>query len=707
MTVKGLYMKTYIAIMAMVSSLLFILPSSVIAGNKPFAASADPVMSTDDENRQMLDWVSRSFQNGGKEGKFNFFFATRIPFSFTYGATLSSELLPLWQRTSKTNDEKDYTTSTVSWSDPKTGLVVTAEVKAYKQYPAADWVLYFENRGKEDTPIIENIQAMDMLVNTETTDLTYAVLHKLNGDETGVVGEESFMPEDVPVYGGRTVRLAPSGGRPSSGEFPFFNYEDANSGVIAAIGWTGQWAFSVEHTMAGPSRLVAGMEHTHLLLHPGEKIRSPRILVLRWKGDRTRAQNQFRRLMMEQYSPRPGGEPVKLPIALQTFDRYRNSPGWGTEAGQLKGVEAAHELGFDSYWLDATWYAGGFPNGAGNWYVDTKAFPNGLKPLSDACHKYGMRFILWFDPERVMPGTQIDTEHPDWVLKRPNDRGVFNLGDPNARRWLTDLISKRIDEFGLDVYRQDSNILPLPYWKANDAPDRQGMTEIRHVEGLYAMWDELIAKHPNLLIDNCQSGGRRIDIETCKRSVPLWRSDSGCWECPPEWNQVQTFGFCQYVPLQTGGIQVPDAYSFRSVATGGAVCEFGYMDAGFSQESAKAAIVEAKENSKYWTGDFYPLTTGNIAEDHLMAFQLHRPDLDEGMILAFRRENCRTKGIVVPLGGVLSNHKYVFEFIDDSRKVVARRTILGKKLISDGLQIVLDRPKSSLLIRYKGKASEK
>jgi alpha-galactosidase len=356
----------------------------------------------------------------------------------------------------------------------------------------------------------------------------------------------------------------------------------------------------------------------------------------------------------------------------------------------------------DSYWLDATWYAGGFPNGAGNWYADTKAFPNGLKPVSDACHKYGMRFILWFDPERVMPGTQIDTEHADWVFKRPNSIGVFNLGNPDARRWLTDLISKRIDEFGLDVYRQDSNIAPLAYWRANDAPDRQGMTEIRHVEGLYAMWDELLTKHPNLLIDNCQSGGRRIDIETCKRAVPLWRSDSGCWECPPEWNQVQTFGLCQYIPFQTAGIQVPDAYSFRSAATGGAICEFAYMDADFSLETAKAAIAEAKENSKYWTGDFYPLTTGNIAEDHLMAFQLHRPDLDEGMILAFRRVNCHTNGIVAPLGGVVPNHNYSFEFADDSRKVVARKTILGKQLISDGLQIVLDRPASSLLIRYKG-----
>lgn len=700
-------MNISLAVITVISGMLAILPSAVMAAEGVSGVHMDSVVASEKENHQMQDWVSRSFSNAGKEDRSGFFFATGIPFSFTYGGTPSSKLLPTWQSTSSTTDEKEVTKRSISWTDDKTGLVVTAEVKSYKRYPAVDWVLYFENCGQQDTAIIENIQAMDMSLNTKTTDLTYAVLHKLNGDETGVVGEESFMPEDVPVYGGRTIRLSPSEGRPSSGAFPFFNYEYLNSGVIVAIGWTGQWAFSVEHTTAGPSHLLAGMEHTHLLLHPGEKIRSPRIVMLNWSGDRTRAHNQFRRLMMEHYAPKSGGQPVDLPIAMQTFDRYRNVPGWGTEAGQLKGVEAAHEIGCDSYWLDATWYAGGFPNGAGNWFVDTKAFPNGLKPISDACHKYGMRFVLWFDPERVMPGTQIDTEHPEWVLKRPNDRGVFNLGNSDARRWLTDLISRRIDEFGLDVYRQDSNIAPLPYWKANDAPDRQGMTEIRHVEGLYAMWDELLAKHPNLLIDNCQSGGRRIDIETCKRAVPLWRSDSGCWECPPEWNQAQTFGLCQYVPLQTGGIQVPDSYSFRSVATGGAACEFGYMDKDFPKETAIAAIAEAKENAKYWTGDFYPLTTGNISEDDFMAFQLYRPDLDEGIILAFRRGNCHTKGIVCQLGGILSDRKYSLEFVDDSRKVVARKSLTGKKLASDGLPIVLEMPRSSLLIRYKGKISAK
>ena len=66
---------------------------------------------------------------------------------------------------------------------------------------------------------------------------------------------------------------------------------------------------------------------------------------------------------------------------------------------------------------------------------------------------------------------------------------------------------------------------PLAYWRAADVPDRQGITEIRYVTGLLAYWDELRRRRPDMLIDTCASGGRRNDLETLRRAVPLWRSD--------------------------------------------------------------------------------------------------------------------------------------------------------------------------------------
>jgi alpha-galactosidase len=107
-----------------------------------------------------------------------------------------------------------------------------------------------------------------------------------------------------------------------------------------------------------------------------------------------------------------------------------------------------------------------------------------------------------------------------WVMRPPsNGSRLFRMHDEKARRWLTDLIDRHITEAKLDWVRWDFNIEPLGFWMRNDTPDRQGITEIRHIEGLHAMWDALRTRHPGLMIDNCASGGRRIDLETCSRSV--------------------------------------------------------------------------------------------------------------------------------------------------------------------------------------------
>ena len=149
-------------------------------------------------------------------------------------------------------------------------------------------------------------------------------------------------------------------------------------------------------------------------------------------------------------------------------------------------------------------------------------------PVSAAAEKNGLKFLLWIEPERVRVGTWLDRERPKWVLKtlQHMTTGLLNLGNKDARRWLTDTISGLIDE-GISVYRQDFNMDPIDYWKFADKKTRQGITEIRHVEGLYEFWDELLRRRPGLLIDNCASGGRRLDLETVSRSMALWRTDYG------------------------------------------------------------------------------------------------------------------------------------------------------------------------------------
>jgi alpha-galactosidase len=616
------------------------------------------------------------------------------PFSFVLGGKPSSGLLKNWTRTVEARDEPGQTRYRVAWTDPDTGLRVAAEAVVYKRCAAADWVLHFENTGKQDSPMIEDIQAVDVTLGTAQPDQP-GTLHHLAGDDCS---ERSFQPLVSPLPVGGKIRLAPNGGRSSNGTFPFFNFAYQKQGLFTAIGWTGQWAASYERDAAGPTRLRAGMERTHLRLHPGEAIRSPRILLMAWQGDILAAHNRFRRLMLFHYIPKEQSRPLAMPVFWQCYDRYNGHPAWPTEAGQLHAAQAAAQTGCDFLWLDAAWFPGNFPNGVGNWSCKPKEFPHGLKPVSDECHRLGLKFIVWFEPERVAAGTQIAREHPKFVFGGAGG-GLFKLNDPAARRWLTDLLLARIGEFGMDWYRNDFNIDPLPFWRQNDPPDRQGMTEIRYVEGHYAMWDEMIARRPGLFIDNCASGGRRIDLETIQRSVALWRSDTACGPGRGDWHQAQAFGMNYYLPLHEICAWTPDAYEMRSTSGAGAIVQFAFLDGGFSIEAARRAVAEAKENQKYFYGDFYPLTACSADPSRFLAYQVHRADLRAGLVLAFRRAKCDVPEIYAALGGIEPESNYTVEFIDEQRQKTVK-TMSGRTLAAE-LPLTIPQRGASLLVRYR------
>ncbi len=208
--------------------------------------------------------------------------------------------------------------------------------------------------------------------------------------------------------------------------------------------------------------------------------------------------------------------------------------------------------------LDAGWFEGEWPFGVGSWVPDSHKFPHGMRSLGDAAHAKGLKFLLWFEPGRVGSSSLIHKDRPEWVLHRPNEGrlgGLFDYGNPHALQWMKDLLSKDIEDWGVDIYRQDSNICPLPFWQAVDTPDRQGITEAHWVEGLYSLWDKLLERHAGLMIDNANWRIPGPDIEVMSRSVgSLTRSETECGGIPhPVATQVQTAALSLWVPEQMGG----------------------------------------------------------------------------------------------------------------------------------------------------------
>ena len=617
-------------------------------------------------------------------------------FSFTYGGKSSKEFLPDWRLDRASRDIQDARHGqrhefTLIWRDPESGLAVRCAGIAYADYPVVEWTLYFKNEGAADTPLISDIQAIDTQFQRGGED--EFALRGIRGDDCT---ERSYEPYEEPLPPGTIKRIANTGGRPTQEAFPYFNIGQAGRGFIYVLSWAGQWATAFERDSGGGLRIRGGQELTHFALHSGEEVRSPLVALMFYEGSQVRAQNLWRRWMLAHNVPQPGGEPLKTQRSLCNGNYY---PGLMTVAAQEKAFLQRHldeQIGFDCWWQDAGWYPCDevtWPK-VGTWEVDPVRFPRGLRELSDLMHANGKTAMVWFEPERVYTGTWISENHPEWV-HGGKEGGLLKLGEPACREWLTGHIDRLLTAQGIDFYRQDFNIDPLPFWRGNDAADRQGITEIRHVEGYFQYWDELLRRHPNMLIDSCASGGRRNDLETLRRAVPLLRSD---WYNAPEGQQCLTYGLAQWIPYQgTGFIYPKDAYWIRSsfapensFGPGGE--GVGHVDFALLRK----LVDEHKAISPYLLGDFYPMTPYGLAEDQWMAWQFHRPDLDGGVLQVFRRSRSIYESARLKLSGLSPDKTYTVRDMDQAEPGKAT----GAELMEKGFLLAVPEAPRAVTVVY-------
>lgn len=572
-------------------------------------------------------------------------------------------------------------------------LAVRPEVSRFDDFPAVEWLLRFQNSGSADSPILENVLALDSHFNLPTA--KGATLHWAIG---GVASFDDFKPRESALDSRHPFHLESGTGRSSDEIMPFFNIEAGGRGVILAIGWSGTWSADFVQTKEGGVEVRAGMRRTHLKLLPGEQIRTPRMLALFYEGDRWRGQNLLRQFLLAHHRPQVNGKPLIAPIT---------NGNWGATPADvhLDNIQkiAEHKLPIDYYWIDAEWHGSGpWWKNVGNWDLNRTIYPDGMKPLSDALARSGRHLMLWFEPERVVKGSAWYREHPDWLLQDKGDNTLLDLGNPAARKFVTDFISDRIDEYGLGCYRQDFNIEPGPFWTAADAPDRQGITEIRYIEGLYAFWDGLLARHPGLLIDNCASGGRRLDIETMGRAVPYWRTDG---PRDPIAHQAHTWGLLPWYPLNaTSEDRAGDDYEFRSSMSSSLCLNLWIHDDGpakkipadFPFDWTRRTLEQYLSFRELFYGDFYPLTEYTQTRDAWMAYQLDRPDLHSGLIVALKRPASPFDSASLKLHGLDPAASYRVEFLDTKTQA----THSGAQLMNQGVRVSLARNPDSALIRY-------
>jgi len=124
---------------------------------------------------------------------------------------------------------------------------------------------------------------------------------------------------------------------------------------------------------------------------------------------------------------------------------YYYQTGQAGEHLEMKSLPRTAELGADTFWIDALWYGRKGRDwwaGVGSWVINPDRFPHGLKPIADAAHQLDMRFVLWFEPERVRADSILAQQHPEFLLRshRDKDNLLLNLGNPGAWKHIVELL---------------------------------------------------------------------------------------------------------------------------------------------------------------------------------------------------------------------------------------------------------------------------
>ncbi len=309
--------------------------------------------------------------------------------------------------------------------------------------------------------------------------------------------------------------------------------EAQGEAIGAALVYSGNFKASVHVDHNRFSRVFLGINDVDFQwkLAPGETFHTPEAVTVYSDRGLGGMSSQFHRVCAE-HLVRGKYAKAPRPILLNNWEAtYFNF----NEEKLLKIARTAADVGVELFVLDDGWFGHRDDDhtSLGDWYVDTKKLPQGLKHLTDQVHAMGLKFGLWFEPEMISPKSNLYEKHPEWAIHidgrtpiQQRQQLTLDMAREDVQDYVYECVASHLREDGIDYVKWDMNRNFSNIGSAKLPADQQKELPHRYMLGLYRVLEKLVNEFPDVLFESCSSGGGRFDLGMLHYMPQTWTSDN-------------------------------------------------------------------------------------------------------------------------------------------------------------------------------------
>ncbi len=309
--------------------------------------------------------------------------------------------------------------------------------------------------------------------------------------------------------------------------------EEQGEAIGAALVYSGNFKASVHVDSHRMSRVFLGLNDVDFAwkLTPGADFYTPEAVVVYSDEGLGGMSKQFHRVCAEHLVR---GKYAKAPRPILLNNWEATYFGFNEEK-LLKIAKTAADVGVELFVLDDGWFGhrDDDTTSLGDWYVDTRKLPHGLKHLTDQVHAMGLKFGLWFEPEMISPKSDLYEKHPDWAIRiagrepvQQRQQLTLDLSREDVQDYVYECVASHLRADGIDYVKWDMNRNFSNIGSALLPADQQKELPHRYMLGLYRVLEKLVNDFPEVLFESCSSGGGRFDLGMLYYMPQTWTSDN-------------------------------------------------------------------------------------------------------------------------------------------------------------------------------------